>query len=550
MSAKLTREEQAALEAGHTAISPVLAKWLVVCFLIPLFAVPFVQLILDDAPSLTGINFAQRNDSSFFSAVTGWNNQVLQNIDRFESNLEEESFLRDLLFGYGQRILLTLGYGNEKVYLGEENWLFYRPDMDYLMNQPFLDKTRMDLRRTEGKTWEPKIQPDPLLAIQEFQQQLKQQGIELILLPTPVKGSIHPEYFFKRNYSVPLQNRSWSDFIMSLKEKDVLFFDPTVLFTELRNKEPAPLYLQTDTHWQPEGMEAAAEELAGFISRTIPLSDSSDAATVFLRKEQTVSNRGDIDAMLLLPDQLNPYAKETVTIHPVVRSDNILWQPDSEAEVLLLGDSFSNIYSLAGMGWGAGAGFAEQLSYYLQRPIDVITQNDAGAAATREILSRDLARGRNKLANKKVVVWQFAARELSSGDWKKINMTLQDQPVESGDFYAPEPGESVEVRALVAAVSNSPLPGSVPYKDNIITLHLTDVCDIQSNEKYGQALVYAWGMRDNVLTKMADIRTNTHIEIRLIDWSSVEGQYSSYRRSTLDDEMLELELPVWGELLQ
>ncbi|MCI5150803.1 MAG: hypothetical protein D3916_15715, partial [Candidatus Electrothrix sp. MAN1_4] len=322
------------------------------------------------------------------------------------------------------------------------------------------------------------------------------------------------------------------------------------LFTELRNKEPAPLYLQTDTHWRPNSMEAAAEELAAFISRTIPLSDASETETVFLRKEQEVSNRGDIDAMLLLPEQLNPFAKETVTIHPVVRSDNTLWQPDSQAEVLLLGDSFSNIYSLAGMGWGAGAGFAEQLSYYLQRPVDVIAQNDAGAAATREILSRDLARGRDRLANKKVVIWQFAARELSSGDWKKIHMTLQEQPIERGDFYTPETGESVEVRALVAAISSSPLPGSVPYKDNIITLHLTDVRDIQSKKKYGQALVYAWGMRDNVLTRMAGIRTNTHIEIRLIDWSKVERQYSSYRRSTLDDEMLELELPVWGELLQ
>ncbi|MCI5149851.1 MAG: hypothetical protein D3916_10785, partial [Candidatus Electrothrix sp. MAN1_4] len=191
------------MEVGHTDISPVLAKWLALCFLILLFAVPFVQIIFNDVPSPTSINFAECKDSSFFPSVTFCNKKVLQNIDSFESNLEEESFLRDLLFGYGQRILLALGYGNEKVYLGKElgekNWLFYRPDMDYLMNQPFLDKHRIDLRRTAGKTWEPKIQPNPLPAIQQFQEQLRQQEIELILMPTPVKASIHPEYFFKKN---------------------------------------------------------------------------------------------------------------------------------------------------------------------------------------------------------------------------------------------------------------------------------------------------------------------------------------------------------------
>jgi hypothetical protein len=31
-------------------------------------------------------------------------------------------------------------------------------------------------------------------------------------------------------------------------------------------------------------------------------------------------------------------------------------------------------------------------------------------------------------------------------------------------------------------------------------------------------------------------------------WEEVEGEYGSYRRSPLDDEMMELELPNWGTL--
>ena len=82
----------------------------------------------------------------------------------------------------------------------------------------------------------------------------------------------------------------------------------------------------------------------------------------------------------------------------------------------MLGDSFSNIYALESMGWGTSAGFVEQLSYTLRRPVDRLVQNDEGAFATRVLLRNDL----DRLNGKRVVVYQFAARELTFGDWKVI----------------------------------------------------------------------------------------------------------------------------------
>jgi alginate O-acetyltransferase complex protein AlgJ len=51
----------------------------------------------------------------------------------------------------------------------------------------------------------------------------------------------------------------------------------------------------------------------------------------------------------------------------------------------------------------------------LQRPLDRIVQNDQGAFATRELLHRA---GSARLAGKRLVIYQFAARELMFGDWK------------------------------------------------------------------------------------------------------------------------------------
>jgi alginate O-acetyltransferase complex protein AlgJ len=101
----------------------------------------------------------------------------------------------------------------------------------------------------------------------------------------------------------------------------------------------------------------------------------------------------------------------------VLASDGTPWRPSRSADVLVLGDSFSNIYSLASMRWGESAGLVEQLGYVLQRPIDRIVQNDEGAYATRAMLRRA---GEERLAGKRVVIWQFAARELVSGDWRTI----------------------------------------------------------------------------------------------------------------------------------
>jgi len=49
-------------------------------------------------------------------------------------------------------------------------------------------------------------------------------------------------------------------------------------------------------------------------------------------------------------------------------------------------------------------------------------QNDNGSFATRERLRQDLATGTDRLRGKRVVVLQFAARELRSGDWKLIDL--------------------------------------------------------------------------------------------------------------------------------
>ena len=163
-----------------------------------------------------------------------------------------------------------------------------------------------------------------------------------------------------------------------------------------------------------------SKSLAAFVSAHAVLPEVPDPGYRIDRRDVTGS--GDIALMLDLPGGQSLYPPETVWVRRVLAPDGAPWRPSRPADVLLLGDSFTNIYSLATMGWGDAAGFAEQLSYALGRPLDRIVQNDEGAFATRALLARELAAGRDRLAGTRVVIYQFATRELAFGDWRVIEL--------------------------------------------------------------------------------------------------------------------------------
>ena len=126
--------------------------------------------------------------------------------------------------------------------------------------------------------------------------------------------------------------------------------------------------------------------------------------------------------MLEMPDWQSSVSEETANIQCVVDPAGKPWRAAEDAEVMLLGDSFTNIYHLGPMGWGADAGFAEHISLNLGRPLDVLSQNDAGARASRQLLVDALTTNPGRLQNTKVVIWEFAERELALGNWELMQL--------------------------------------------------------------------------------------------------------------------------------
>jgi alginate O-acetyltransferase complex protein AlgJ len=549
---KLSREEEAELALKHSVYTPGARSLLITLFLLTIVTVPAIQFATElrsprpsgglatfdlykPYPAWEKIRAVRSADDLWHLLPRG------ADLKAAEKKIETESVVSAWLQPRVQSLLSgKLQAGNEQVYPGRAGWLFYRPDVDSITGPPFLDPAQLRRRAHVGR-----VQSDPVKAIVDFRNQLSARGIDLIIVPVPMKPGVDTEKLSPgAEQTAPLHNASFLEFKSRLENAGVRIFDPRPLLIQRKTMlKNAPLFLETDTHWRPETMEFVAENLAALISTS---SSSSPPSSPLQVAEKEINGLGDIARMLRLPPAQNLYRPENITIHEVL-SGNTPWRPSKEADILLLGDSFSNIFSLDALGWGESAGFAEHLSRALGgKSLDCILRNSDAAFATREMLSRDLARGHDRLAGKKLVIWEFAARELAFGDWKMLDLKL-GQPAPA-QFFVPKPGERVVASGTVESISTVPRPGTVPYKDHILALHLTDLSvDGRSAAESWESLVYLESMRDNALTAAAHFRPGDHITLRLRPWADVSDRYEKINRSEIDDPSIQLEEPCWGE---
>jgi len=325
---------------------------------------------------------------------------TLERIEKYEDAVEDNSVVADAVRGPVQWMgLVTLAAGNTKTVPGWNDTLIYRPSLDAIVGTDFM-----------RKPW-----PDghPVPAILDFRDSLARHDVELIVLVVPGKQTIYPEWLLGGNPSSPASVRGLPRFLAAMRDNGVEVVDPTDALWAA--KSAGDLYLREDTHWTPAGLDIVADELArGLRSNFEP--------TLNLRAEpMTVTRSGDLFDMLQLPNLPTRFAPQTVTINRVIDAGtDVPLESDPDAPVALLGDSFTNIYSLPEMGWGDHAGLGEQLALRLGRSVDIIALNDGGVNTARA----SLARRRDPLVGKRVVVWQFAARDLavSNGDWQFIEI--------------------------------------------------------------------------------------------------------------------------------
>ena len=242
----------------------------------------------------------------------------------------------------------------------------------------------------------------PLDAIVDFNGQLKQLGIRLIVVPVPAKVTIHPEFFDKR-LAEATPSSPETAFYEALQAKGVEVVDLTQDF--VASKAQGPLYCARDSHWNGRGIALAAQKLAAELKGV-----AGEKVELEAREEQ-IEIQGDLGG-----------EKEKATLRFVrPRGQAARLQPDRASPILLLGDSYVLVFHDGGDMHASGAGLPDQLAFGLRAPVDVLGVRGSGATPARVSLARRARASSNYLSSKKVVIWCFGARELTQAEsWKPI----------------------------------------------------------------------------------------------------------------------------------
>ena len=295
---------------------------------------------------------------------------------------------------------------------GADGWLFMASEFRLLTVGKFWGEDAAKVCRS------PKPEnADPIPAIVDFQQQLKQRGIELLLVPVPPKASIYPEKILpesgKRDDDTDVYLRRFYD---ELREKGVDVLDLTPVFLKNCDGESGPVFCKTDTHWSGFGCEVAAHAIAQKIRTKIPT--PSDQIMIYASDWKEIGIEGDLGS-LLETGALKP-GSEKIRIRNVCEvATGAAIASSANSPVLILGDSHTLVFHdfLA-----EKAGLLDQLAMELQFPPDLIGIRGSGATQVRKDLYRRAAKDKDWLAKKKIVVWCFTAREFTEADqgWQKL----------------------------------------------------------------------------------------------------------------------------------
>lgn len=437
-------------------------------FLTVLFGLPLGQALLElrrgEAVGILGLAEAFRE----------------QRRPEFEEQLRKASFVRESWVPRYQEFLSrVLGRGNEKAIEGRAQSLFYADDLDLITGPGFMRPGQAGPRAVE--------------IIVGFRDALRERGIELLVVPVPLKGMVDSELLSKpRPASVPAEladaprNPDQQAFFAALDEQGVHSLQLLPLFLEAARERSAAgqppsgppsedpgVFLPRDTHWRPELMELSAARIASRVRELLTEQSPSGArAAGFAIGEQRVRADGDLVRMLRLPEGVEVWKPMQLVVHPVLDASGARLGPDPQADVLLLGDSFTRVFSDPELGLGEGAGLAEQLAAKLGRPIDSIALLGGSATAVRETL----ARRAGGLDGKRLVVWEFGMRALGEGPGAWGDVVLPSQ----GRGASQDPGQPGGGAGESGEVAGQPL---------VVEARLVAACRIPAEFDYAFCLV-------------------------------------------------------------
>lgn len=296
-------------------------------------------------------------------------------------------------------------HGTKMGVAGLDGWIFFDKELRHLSSPRYWSDPPAPSADSS----------DPLPAILDFKAQLDKAGIELLVLPVPTKAAIYPDKLAKSLPAPPETPAGLAEqdsaFLEVLRSHGVDVLDLTRPFLEAR-AEGVETHCRTDTHWSPEGVRIAAREVAAKVSERLWANTSH--GTRYLHSSGNLRIQGD-----LAPPNSPPEALPARIVSHPATAESPGVQSSKSSPIVLLGDSHNLIFHAGGSMHATGSGLPDHLASELGFPVDVVAVMGSGATPAR----RSLARRKDNLDGKKLVIWCFSAREFTQGQgWAKVQV--------------------------------------------------------------------------------------------------------------------------------
>jgi hypothetical protein len=368
------------------------------------------------------------------------NHPTASNLRQYEKTLEEKSWVQAYTRPMTRETLFRVFHDpGAKAVTGGDGWLFYRPDVRYLLEPDRPEAPPANgawLRSASGLTRHQSVAQ----AILKFRDQLKARGLELVVMPVPGKPSIYPDKVTRRiaaNTTVPSPTQ---ELLAELEKQGLATIDLFSLFQQARTNQTESLYLATDTHWTPTGARLAAQASARQLQARAGIIHGD---RTFQSIPVQVHRTGDICEMTQVQSAQAAYPPQTVVCEQI--SDPALGLllpaasgrpgtfkfPGAKSTVLVpeprsLGDlaepapasKSPNEAPVTKKLLPGSAGFISLLARELGQPVDAIVSDGGAATGVRQ----QLCMNPEILEGKKVVLWEFVERDIDLGaaGWQDV----------------------------------------------------------------------------------------------------------------------------------
>jgi len=294
---------------------------------------------------------------------------------------------------------------NVSAIFGADGWLFLTSELRSIAQGRFWGDGAAKANRARKSEW-----ADPMPAILDFHRQLRERGIDLLLVPVPPKAAMYPEKLgLETSLGAASTTPYLQEFYKELRARDVEVLDLSTTFAQPPESARGPVYCKSDSHWSGLGCVLAAGAIAERVRAKIP---APAARKEYITEWRQVAITGDLPG--LLPRDVTKPEAEKISVRTISeKGSGAGVQPDPNSPLLVIGDSHTLVFHdfLA-----EKSGLIDQLAYELGFAPDLIGTRGSGATPVRVSLYRRARADLGYLAKKKVVVWCLAAREFTEAD--------------------------------------------------------------------------------------------------------------------------------------